>query len=116
MDSVRVLVVEDHYVIATELSTMLLQYGFQVIGPFGNVAAAMAATAQKPDVALLDINLHGSPVFPVADRLAQLGIPFAFTSGYETRVLPAAYRTVPRLEKPFEPAAVADLVLALHKV
>lgn len=111
--AIRVLVVEDEFTLATELCSILKKHGISIIGPVGNVDAALAAITSDLEVALLDINLHGKPVFPVADRLMQLDIPFAFTSGYDASVIPSAYRAAPRLEKPIEAAALTDVISEL---
>jgi len=98
----RILVAEDEYLIADDLSQALRQAGVEVIGPFGSVAAALDAVEQElaMDAAVLDVNLAGEHVFPVADRLASRGIPFIFTTGYEDLASASGYRDVPKLEKP----------------
>ena len=116
---VKVLVVEDHYVIADELRRLLVGFGAVVVGPAGTLGCALSlvqgtrAGGAEPDVALLDVNLHGVYVFPVADVLARRGIPFAFLSGYARASLPEAYRQVPQLEKPARRNAVAGLLFGL---
>jgi hypothetical protein len=60
--------------------------------------------------ALLDIHLAGEPVFPVADVLAERGVPFAFVTGYGKDELPPVYRDRPLLQKPFRPRAVLAMI------
>jgi DNA-binding NtrC family response regulator len=98
----RILVAEDEYLIADDLSQALQRAGVEVIGPFGSVAAALDAVERDVpmDAAVLDVNLAGERVFPVADRLASRGIPFVFTTGYEDLASASTYRDVPKLEKP----------------
>lgn len=99
-----VLVVEDEYMLAFDLARFLHRRGARVMGPVPTVAEALALLAQgpAPDFALLDVNLRGEMVFPVADRLRLGGIPFAFVTGYDADTLPGAYAEVPRMEKPVD--------------
>jgi CheY-like chemotaxis protein len=97
----RVLLVEDHYVIATELAGMLRSLGATVIGPFPELLAATQAAADC-DVALLDVNLRGVAVFPLATSLIGRGVPIALVTGFEASVLPPPFRDLPRVEKPVE--------------
>ncbi|WP_207540370.1 response regulator [Sabulicella rubraurantiaca] len=80
----QVLVVEDEAVIALQLELILTDAGFVVIGPAPTVAAAMALLAsQRPDAAVLDVNLHGERVTPVAEALTAMGVPFVLSSAYD---------------------------------
>ena len=108
----RILIVEDEYVVALDLARSLAEIGASVIGPVGSVAAAMAllASEAEPDMAVLDINLGTEKVFPVADALSARGLPFVFATGYDTLSIPAAYRTVPRFEKPVDIHALAHFL------
>lgn len=100
---VRVLVVEDSALVAMELESALKAEGAEVAGPLARLEDAIAAVeARLPDAALLDIDLDGVPVFPVADRLAEHGVPVVFTTGYEPRlVMPPRFAAAPVLRKPF---------------
>jgi DNA-binding response OmpR family regulator len=104
----RVLVVEDELMIAMLFESILNDSSeCTVIGPFARVKRALEAARSEPlDAALLDIHLAGEPVFPVADLLAERGVPFAFVTGYNKDVLPPLYRDRPLLQKPFRPQAV----------
>ena len=99
-----ILVVEDEYLLAEDLREELEQQGAEVLGPVSNVADAMELLRQgpAPDMAILDINLGGETVYPVADTLRAQGIPFIFATGYEPWSIPDAYKNVPRVEKPVE--------------
>ena len=78
-----VLVVEDEFLIALDLQTILERNGYSVLGPAGNVGAALRLLAhEQPDLAVLDVNLNGHPVVPVAKRLRSLQIPFVLASAY----------------------------------
>ncbi|WP_210529643.1 response regulator [Rubellimicrobium arenae] len=100
----RVLVVEDEYLLANDLCTELEEAGAEVMGPVPTVAEALAllATGAPPDVAILDVNLGGEMVFPVAEVLRDRRIPFMFATGYDAWSLPRAYVDIPRCEKPFD--------------
>lgn len=99
----RILVVEDGSLAAETLRMLLEDEGVQVVGPVSNVAAGSVAAADEDiDCALLDVNLDGDPVFPIAELLASRSIPFIFSTGYVRSQLPAAYAERPILEKPYD--------------
>ena len=104
----RLLVVEDEYLIAREVAQALRRAGAAVIGPVPTVDAALDAvsSAGTPDAALLDINLRGEAVYPVADALAERGVPVVFATGYDARSIPDRYAALPRCDKPIETRAV----------
>ncbi len=110
----RILVVEDHYLIATDLSRALSKLGGVIAGPFGNVAAARAELA-KSDVhyAFLDVDLGEEMVFPLADELERREIPFVFATGHDGTIVPERFRSKPRLEKPFTAQSIAEIVRRL---
>lgn len=80
---VSVLVVEDEVLIALDVQMMLEDHGYQVLGPAGSVESALRLLeGSRPDVAVLDGNLRGRPIIPVALRLRSLRIPFVLSSAY----------------------------------
>jgi len=80
----RVLVVEDEALVAMELTRVLTEAGAQVVGPAGNIEEALDLVANTPiDRAVLDINLGGRMVTPVAKALAERAIPFVYLTGYQ---------------------------------
>jgi CheY-like chemotaxis protein len=102
----RVLIVEDHIIIAMDLAHKLASEGAKVIGPVATVAAAHDVIASTDlDGAILDINLSGKMVFPVADALADRHIPFVFATGYAVNA-PARHAKVRRLQKPILPGVI----------
>lgn len=108
VEPVAILVVEDRSIIAAKVRRDLERAGFVVAGMCATVAAAEAMAQTLPIAgAVLDVDLRGEPVFPVADTLRERGIPFLFLTGYGRAALPAAWQTVPLLEKPFEAEALA---------
>ena len=104
----RVLVVEDEYLVAMDMSAYLEAAGAHVVGPASNVTAALDALERTElDGAILDVNLRGEMAYPVADALAARGIPFVFTTGYDARMLPARFADVKRCEKPTTPEVIS---------
>src|SRR3712207_5255758 len=83
----RVLVVEDEYLLAEDLRDELEGEGAIVLGPVPSVAEALELlrSGPKPYMAIVDINLQGEMVWPVADRLREMGVPFIFATGYDAR-------------------------------
>jgi CheY-like chemotaxis protein len=98
----RVLVVEDESMIRMLLDGMLSDIGYTMTAEAGALDEAMAlAKREEFDVAILDVNLHGEPITPVAEILTQRGLPFVFATGADLRGVPEAYRSHPILQKPF---------------
>ncbi|MCC2977041.1 hypothetical protein LK533_10195 [Sphingomonas sp. PL-96] len=103
----RILVLEDDYYLACDLQNALERAGATVLGPFAAEADARhALDAGRPDCAFLDVNLGAGISFCFPDTLAERAIPFAFVTGYDREVIPDAFATVERLEKPVEAARV----------
>lgn len=112
----RVLIVEDAVLLALELETGLSEAGATVVGPAYELEEALALLDQPIDAAVLDANLNGHSVTPVADLLHQRGIPFVFATGYgETGGAPGDFEA-PVIRKPYDvtqvAAAVAELLAA----
>ncbi len=99
----RILVVEDELMIRMLLEDMLGELGYTVAAEAGRIEEALeAAKSADFDVAILDVNLNGQPISPVADALVARGMPFVFATGYGERGLPEPYRDRPTLKKPFQ--------------
>jgi CheY-like chemotaxis protein len=99
----RVLVVEDELMIRMLLEDMLAELGYTVAAEAGRIEEALqAAKTADFDLAILDVNLDGEPVLPVADALVARGMPFVFATGYGERGVPDPYRDRPMLKKPFQ--------------
>jgi CheY-like chemotaxis protein len=110
LSGLRILIVEDEYLIAMDLADRLGDLGAEVIGPAGSVAEALAVVAaegNRIDGAVLDVNLRNERVYPVADALAAQGIRFVFASGYDVGMTPAAYAGIARHVKPIDAVMVA---------
>jgi two-component sensor histidine kinase/DNA-binding response OmpR family regulator len=99
----RVLLVEDEALVAMVMRDLLMELGFCVVGPFSRTAEAAAAARDGPvAAAVLDINLDGELVYPVADLLAARGIPFVFVTGYGAESIEPRFAHIPVLQKPVE--------------
>ncbi|MBW8752597.1 MAG: response regulator [Sphingomonadales bacterium] len=111
----RVLVADDEPLIAMNLAEELEAVGAAVVGPAGTLENALALFAdERVDVALLDVMLGNDFVYPLADKLAARGTPYAFATGYGVEMLPPDYADVPVCAKPFATDAVVEtLVRAL---
>ncbi len=110
----RVLVVEDEYLIRMLLEDMLADLGYSVAAAVGSIAEAREhAAAGDFSAAILDVNLDGQEIFPVADILAERSLPFVFVTGYGERSLPDRYRNRPALQKPFQAEQLGSTLGAL---
>ncbi len=102
--SKRVLVIEDEVMISMLIEDVLVDAGCRVVGPFTNLSdALLAARNEAFDAALLDVNLRGEKVYPVADILTERGIPFVFLSGYGKNAIPDNHPEWRVCSKPFSP-------------
>ncbi|MFO1039467.1 MAG: response regulator [Geminicoccaceae bacterium] len=111
----RVLMVEDDAFIAFDLQRCLLSGGYAVVGPFPSVDAGMRAIEREQvDVAVLDVNLAGTLVYPLADMLSDRGVPFLFVTGYAASDLPPRFRDRPICRKPCLPEQMLAMVTALR--
>ncbi len=106
-----VLVVEDQYFLAGDIARALATAGARVVGPVPDLARGLALSREQGlDAAVLDINLQGEDVYSLAEELLRKDVPVVFTTGVDRTVLPAAFESVPRLEKPIQ---LADLIRTL---
>jgi CheY-like chemotaxis protein len=112
----RILVVEDEFLIAIHVADIVADLGFAVVGPVGTVDQALAlARTERLDGAVLDVNLSGQLVFPLAQLLVVRSVPFILTSGYDANGLPAEWRKTPHLRKPVEERELARLALSTFR-
>ncbi|MEO8114593.1 MAG: hypothetical protein ABI655_09435, partial [Phenylobacterium sp.] len=112
----RVLIVEDAVLLALELETGLSEAGAEVIGPAYELEEAMALLDRHIDAAVLDANLNGHSVSPVAEALAARNIPFLFATGYgDTGGAPGGF-DAPVIRKPYDVTQVAAAVAELLRV
>lgn len=114
LDGLRVLVVEDEAMVAMMIEDILVDLGCVVVGPVAGVSAALQLLEAEPvDAAVLDVNLSGEKVFPVADRLAAGGVPFLFSTGYGRAGLEGRHLDRPVLQKPYEPGGLGTILSAV---
>jgi two-component SAPR family response regulator len=114
LQGVKVLVVEDEFLVAMLLEEMLQSAGCVVSGPVSRVEDALEVVAHRTvDIAILDVNVAGNRIDPVADALSQQNVPFAFVTGYATGALPGRFGERPRLCKPFKVDDLLGTVSAL---
>ena len=109
----RILVVEDDYLIVADLVQELEASGAHVIGPIPTLDMALEKLEQLSDIAgaILDINLHGEMVFPLAEELRRRQIPFVFATAYEEKAIPTAWRDIPLVRKPADLSEIAEVLL-----
>lgn len=112
----KILIVEDEYILATDLARNLEQAGDDVLEPVTSVAGAMRtlADADKVEAAILDIDLRGEPVFPLADELVRRRVPFLFYTGYDDILIPKRFRQTPRVAKPANWRDIRRLLFRAH--
>jgi CheY-like chemotaxis protein len=118
LSGLRLLVVEDEAMIAMLLEDMLADLGCVIAGSAGDISRGVAFAendALALDAAVLDVNIGGEKVFPVAERLVARGVPFVFATGYGRDGVAPAFARVPVLSKPYDPRALeAALVSVLQ--
>jgi CheY-like chemotaxis protein len=114
LEGLKVLVVEDNLLLAEVTKILLEDSGCQVVGPAGWLQRGLElARAETLDGAVLDINLHGEMSFGIAEALSARGVPFVFVTGYEDRsIVPMAYRSAPRLDKPVADERLIEVIAA----
>ena len=101
LSGMRILVVEDEILVAMAVADLLEDSGCTVAGPVSSVEQGMRLIEQKAiDGAILDVNLRGEMVFPLADALAERSIPFVYVTGY-SKLLRACNHGRPVLQKPY---------------
>jgi DNA-binding response OmpR family regulator len=107
----RILVVEDENSLAMEISWILEDAGYSVVGPEASVKTTLQVLARlKIDLALLDVNLGGETVFPVSTMLDALEVPYIFITSIEASSIPAEYRHRPLVAKPYSPKVLLALI------
>lgn len=111
LNGLRVLVVEDEMMVSMLIEDMLSDLGCVVIGPAARLDEALElARDSEIDCAVLDVNLGGQPIFPVADLLRERGRPYAFATGYGDAGLRDADKGTPVLQKPFREGDLARIL------
>ncbi len=112
----RVLVVEDELLVAMLLEDVLEDLGCEVVGPVSRISAAKSTIERERfDCALLDVNLRGQTVYPLAELLEKRSIPFGFVTGYGATGVDRQFRARPVLHKPFATNEVASMLAGMTR-
>ena len=103
LTGMRVLIVEDDYLLAWDTANALIRAGAKVVGPVSIEDDALETIGQgNLDAAVTDINLGLGPSFKTATALQNSRVPFVFLSGYDVTSIPSEFGTVPCLLKPID--------------
>lgn len=115
LNGLNVFVVEDESLVLFSLEDVLTELGCLIVGPAMRLPQALAAAgdASEIDVAILDVNLGGQPVFPVAEKLKARGVEIVFATGYGREGLPEEWRGHPVLLKPYTADDVEQALTAV---
>ena len=109
----RILIVEDESLVAMLLETILEDMGCTPVGPASSIDEGLRlAASEQLDGALLDVNVAGRQIFPVAEALRERGVPFVFSTGYGEGGLPDEWRGQRTIQKPFTESAVHEALMA----
>lgn len=102
LDGARVLVVEDEFAVLLLIEDMLDELGCEIVGTATRLSDALALAGRADcDAAVLDVNINGENVGPVAETLAARGIPMVFSTGYGPSGIESRWRERPALQKPY---------------
>lgn len=114
LKDLRILVVEDEFLVSIALEEDLREAGATVIGPFNDLISGLdGADREQFDLAVLDVNLNGIMIYPLADELLSRGVPFLFLSGYTAANMPSRFVGQHRVAKPYDSMRLIDEILRL---
>lgn len=114
LEGIRVLIVEDDFYQALDMSECLTAAGAEVVGPAGQAGrVADIISDQSFDAAVVDINLGTGPDFDIARTLRERNVPFLFLTGYDLETIPADLAATPRVQKPVRSAEVLQGLIRL---
>lgn len=110
LDPIRVLIVEDEFLVASMLESFLLEIGVEVVGPAYTLKEGVRL-AQEETVqgAILDVNVRGDRIDPVIEILTERAVPLVLATGYGANIL-EQWPALPVLEKPYSERDVSDVV------
>ena len=113
LNGARVLVVEDEAAISMLLEDMLLDFGCTVVGPAARLSTALEmAQVENFEVAILDVNVAGEPIYPAAEAIVKRNLPIVFSTGYGGAGIREPFRDRPVVQKPFSQADLKRTLLA----
>ena len=116
LNGLRILLVEDDFILATDAAMTIKGAGGKVVGPFATVEDARdALDANGADLAIIDINLGSGPAFDLARHLDMVGLPFLIASGYDGKIIPDDLKRVVRLEKPYGPDELISAAVGVYE-
>jgi DNA-binding response OmpR family regulator len=112
----KILIVEDEWLVADAFASILSASGYEVVGPVSSILEALAL-AEQPQLraALLDVNLRGEEIYPVAEALRERSVPFLFVTGYAEISIRADFREWPILCKPCRANELQQALIGLLK-
>jgi len=106
-----VFLVEDEVMIRMMVADMLEELGYSVAAEAGEISEAIKlAQSAQFDLAILDVNVNGKVISPVAELINARNIPFVFATGYGSSGLPEEYRDRPALQKPFQVETLGRMI------
>ncbi|WP_291842182.1 response regulator [Bradyrhizobium sp.] len=109
--SCSVLLVEDEVMIRMMVADMLEELGYTVAAEAGEIGEAVKlAQSTEFDLAILDVNVNGKVITPVAEAVKARNRPFIFATGYGSAGVPQEYRDRPALQKPFQLETLAQVI------
>lgn len=115
MRGLKVFLVEDEAIIRMTVADMLRAMGHSIAAEAGHMREAMAlARSAEFDLAVLDLNVGGQMIFPVADLILTRGLPFIFATGYGQGVSPKRFQDRPALRKPLSSEALSTAINQLR--
>lgn len=109
----RILLVEDEPLVAMMMSQIINDLGADVLGPFGTLQEALDANVDQLDAALLDVNVAGELIYPLAERLARAGTPMVFLTGYDAKSIDQRFLESGVLTKPIDEAELASCLAGI---
>jgi CheY-like chemotaxis protein len=111
-----VFLVEDEVMIRMMVADMLEELGYRVVAEAGEINEAIRlAQSTEFDIAILDVNVNGKVISPVASVIEARNRPFIFATGYGAQGLPEEYRNRPALQKPFQMETLAKMISSTLK-
>jgi PAS domain S-box-containing protein len=113
----RLLLAEDEALVAIDIKDLLVELGFEVVGPYSKVGEALAAVNNHDlNAAILDVNLGGELIYPVAERLMDKGVPFVFSTGYGAEVIDDRFASYHVLQKPIQRQALENAFATASRI
>lgn len=111
-----VLLVEDEVMIRMMVADMLEELGYTIAGEAGEIDDAVKLVQVADfDIAILDVNVNGKVITPVAEAVQLRGLPFVFATGYGAQGLPEKFRDRPTIQKPFQVETLARTIESVLK-